>query len=95
MNAAASSEDADEADFLNSESEHSDEEELNPDDFSEDVSCTLCFTLQTVWNHSRGTSSPACVPATQPGRSSFMRIDSDGFRSINQGLSSISQSFAC
>ena len=47
--AAASSEDADEADFLNSESEHSDEEELNPDDFSEDVSCTLCFTLQTVW----------------------------------------------
>ena len=62
--AAASSEDAGEADFLNSESEHSDEEELNPDDFSEDVSCTLCFSLQTVWNNSRGTSSSARVSTT-------------------------------
>ena len=62
--AAASSEDADEADFLNSDSEHGDEEELNPDDFSEDVSCTLCFSLQIVWNQSRGTSSPACVSTT-------------------------------
>lgn len=64
--AAASSEEADEAEFLNSGSEHSDEEELNPDDFSEDVSCSLWFSFQTVSNHSRGTFSPACVRTSQP-----------------------------
>ena len=35
---ASPSEDASEHDLLNSESEQSDEEELNPDDYSEDVS---------------------------------------------------------
>lgn len=34
----APSEGASEHDLLNSDSEHSDEEELNPDDYSEDVS---------------------------------------------------------
>ena len=38
---AAASSDADEADLLNSESEHSEDEELNPDDFSEDVSLII------------------------------------------------------
>jgi len=40
--AAGPSENADEADLLNSESEHSEEEELNPDDFSEDVRHNIC-----------------------------------------------------
>ena len=40
--AAGSSENADGTDLLNSESEHSEEEELNPDDFSEDVSRKTC-----------------------------------------------------
>ena len=43
--AAGHSENADEADLLNSESEHSEEEELNPDDFSEDVSRNICCTV--------------------------------------------------
>lgn len=34
---AEPSPDASDNDLLNSESEHSDDEELNPDDFSEDV----------------------------------------------------------
>ena len=37
IGAPGSSEDGIETDLLNSDSEHSDEEELNPDDFSEDV----------------------------------------------------------
>ena len=43
--AAGPSEKADEADLLNSESEHSEEEELNPDDFSEDVSHNICCNV--------------------------------------------------
>ena len=43
---AAPSEDASEHDLLNSESEQSDEEELNPDDYSEDVSSpALCIKI--------------------------------------------------
>ena len=43
--AAGPSEKADEADLLNSESEYSEEEELNPDDFSEDVSHNICCNV--------------------------------------------------
>lgn len=43
--AAGPSEKADKADLLNSESEHSEEEEFNPDDFSEDVSHNICCNV--------------------------------------------------
>ncbi len=58
--AAGASENADEADLLNSESEHSEEEELNPDDFSEDVSHNICCNgfFPLVW--CRTGSSATC-----------------------------------
>ncbi len=60
--AAGSPENANEADLLNSESEHSEEEELNPDDFSEDVGHAFFCIYSAIQAHQQLASfiQPIC-----------------------------------